>query len=61
MQNFIQKRSVSQVMQGITQAAFESIKWKCGLPFAEFKWDIDMITADMLCLKDNGLNDRSMK
>lgn len=48
-------------MQGITQAAFESIKWKCGLPFAEFKRDIDMITADMLCLKDNGLNDRSMK
>lgn len=25
------------------------------------KRDIDMIAADMLCLKDNGLNDRSMK
>lgn len=48
-------------MQGITQAAFESIKWKCGLTFAEFKRDIDMIAADMLCLKDNGLNDRGMK
>ena len=57
----VEPLDVSQVMQGITQAAFESIKWKCGLPFAEFKRDIDMITADMLCLKDNSLNDRSMK
>lgn len=48
-------------MQGITQAAFESIKWKCGWTFAEFKRDIDMIAADMLCLKDNGLKDRSMR
>lgn len=57
----VEPLDVSQVMQGITQAAFESIKWKCGLTFAEFKRDIDMIAADMLCLKDNGLNDRSMK
>ena len=56
----VEPLDVSQIMQGITQAAFDNIKWKCKLSFAEFKRDIDKIANDMLCLKDNSLADRRM-
>ena len=51
----VEPLEVSQIMQGITQAAFDNIKWKCVLTFEDFKHDIDIIASDMLSMKDNSL------
>lgn len=51
----VEPLDVSQIMQGITQTAFDNIKWKCKLTYADFKRDIDIIASDMLSMKLNSL------
>ena len=48
-------KDVAEIIQGIPQDAFDSIKWIQPVGFETFKRDAEQIAKDMLSLVDNSL------
>lgn len=51
----IEADQVAEIIEGVPESAFNSIKWIKKIDFETFKNDVSMIAQDMLNLKENSL------